>query len=332
MLDKENIQSAKSTLSNSNRNNDKKIIKVSEKERIEIFKKTTNFLSNYPRIRAILIKPKEKTPFEPEWQKKNNYPVTSKIVLNHFLNGGNWGTMHPSGMSCEIDGDTPEIRKAALSLGDTTEWNTGTPGHYCELFIIKDEPVGNIPLVNGAYIRGKGGQNVAPGSIHPNGNIYGGTYLHLVPPVEVTKEKLLEVFKPYIIGKEKLSKKPENTNSKPINPDSLTMKGLVDVTGFKQSGSKYQGAHPVHGSSTGTNFVVDFELNEWHCFRHGTGGGPLQWIAVATGVINCSESVPGKIKGDLFWKVIAAAHNKYGLSYEKLSAALGGDQNGKQKE
>ncbi len=315
----------------SNKNNGTKPIKVFQNERIEIARKTMAVLQYSPRIRAILVKPYDKSPFEHAWQISCNYPVTSTYVLNHLVRGGNWGLMHPAGMSVGIDGDTPEIRAAALSLGDTLEWNTGKAGHFCEVFLIKDEQVGNIPLIDGAYIRGKGGQNLGPGSIHPNGNIYGRTYLHLVPPVTVTKSELLKAFRPYIIGKEKLSKNESKTEYKqPINPASLTMRDLVDVSGFKQNGSKFQGAHPVHGSTTGTNFLVDFDLNEWVCFRHNTGGGPLQWIAVATGVIGCNESVPGKIKGDLFWKVIAAAHNQYKLSYDRLAEALGGDQHGKE--
>ena len=331
----DNNKGVKNTKSNtvlySNINKGSKLINDFQKGRLEIAKEAMIFLRNYPRIRAILVSPHDKIPFEHAWQSSRNYPVSSERVYNYLLKGGNWGLMHPAGMSIGIDEDNEKIRNAALSLGDTTRFNTGTPGHFCDLFLIKDEPVGNIPLIEGAYIRGKGGQNLGPGSIHPNGNVYGGIYLHLVPPVAVTKSELLEVFKPYIKGKEKLSKndtKPEY--KQPLNPDSLIMQDLVDVSGFKQSGSKYQGPHPVHGSTTGNNFVVDFETNQWHCFRHGTGGGPLQWIAVATGVIGCEESYPGKIKGDLFWKVIAAAHNQYKLSYDRLAEALGGDQHGKE--
>lgn len=321
----------KKECSYSNLNNGTKHIKVFENERIEIARKAIAVLQDFPRIRGIKVKPHDKIPSEHAWQNIRNYPITSTHIINHLIRGGNWGLMHPAGMSCAIDGDTPEIRAAALSLGDTLEWNTGKPGHYCEVFLIRDALIGNIPLIDGAYIRGKGGQNLGPGSVHPNGNIYGATYLHLVPPVMVTKSELLKAFEPYIIGNEKLSK----SNSRkeclhPLNPDSLTMKDLIDVSGFKQNGSKYQGPHPVHGSSTGSNFVVDIDLNEWHCFRHGTGGGPLQWIGVATGVISCNESVPGKIKGELFWRIIAAAHNQYKLGYDRLAEALGGDHYGKQ--
>lgn len=329
--DKKGVKNTPTTNStSSNTDNATKSYNGFPNERLEIAREAMNFLPNYPRIRAIVVRPHDKIPSEYAWQSVNNYPVSSKRVYAHLLNGGNWGLMHPSGMSVGIDRDSPRIGEAVKSLGDTLGWNTGTPGHYCDIFLIKDLPVGNIPLVDGAYIRGKGGQNLAPGSIHPNGHVYGSTYLHLVPPLLVSKAELLKAFEPVIIGKEKLGKNETKPEYKaPLKPDSLAMKDLVDVSGFKQSGNKFQGPHPIHGSSTGTNFVVDFESNEWVCFRHGTGGGPLQWIAVSTGVISCQESTPGKIKGDLFWKVIAAAHNQYRLSYNQLAKSLGGDQYGK---
>lgn len=297
---------------------------MNEVDRLEIFKKSANFLKDYPRIRGILVKPNDKVPVELNWQKANNYPVTSTHILNYIiLHGGNAGLMHPAGMSVGIDDDNELIRKAVLSLGDTFSYNTGKPGHYCDIFIIKDEPVGNIPLIDGAYIRGIGGQNLAPGSIHPNGNVYGRTYLNLVPPLAITKAELLEAFNPYIVGKEKLIKNSKTTQDKikiPLNPDSLTMRDLVDVNGFKEIKEHvYQGTHPIHGSTTGTNFVVNFDSNEWICFRHNTGGSVIQWLAVATGVIKCEESVPGKIKGKLFWETMERSHNELGISMEKLA-------------
>jgi len=196
-------------------------IRISRQEGIEIAKKALAYLHEHaPRTRAILIRAREKVPSERDWTTKNNYPVNSEMVLRHVANGGNWGLTHPSGMSCAIDGDTPAIRAAALSLGDTMEWNTGTPGHYCEVFRIKDAPIENIPLMDGAYIRGKGGQNVGPGSIHPNGRIYGAELLHLVPPVMVTKAELLEVFRPFIVGNEKLDNAPESAHKNQHGPGS----------------------------------------------------------------------------------------------------------------
>ena len=296
-------------------------------DRMDISKRIISFLNNQaPRIRAILIRPCEKIPLEQDWSTRNNYSLEDPRILRHIQNGGNWGPIHPSGMSCGVDEDTAEIRRAARSLGDTLGWNTGTPGHYCEIFIIKDAPIGNIPMVDGAYIRGRGGQNLGPGSIHPNGQIYGAKELHMVPPLKVTRAELLDAFAPFIIGTEKLDKTSKATYKAPQNPESMKVKDLIDLSVLRQHGSTYQGSHPIHGSETGKNFVVDIDKNLWHCFRHGTGGGALQWIAVSTGVISCSESLPGAIKGDLFWEVIAKAHDSYGLPFEKAAEMVRREQ------
>jgi hypothetical protein len=42
--------------------------------------------------------------------------------------------------------------------------------------------------------------------------------------------------------------------------------------------------HPVHGSSTGGNFVTD---GGWYCFRHDSSGSALGFIAMAEGIRNC---------------------------------------------
>jgi len=53
-----------------------------------------------------------------------------------------------------------------------------------------------------------------------------------------------------------------------------------------------RGAHPVHGSSHGNNFVVDTAKGVWHCKRHadGSGGGILELIAVDRGLVDCHTS------------------------------------------
>src|SRR5207249_2161140 len=84
-------------------------------------------------------------------------------------------------------------------------------------------------------------------------------------------------------------------------PDSFSILSLVRGLGLTDRGSgRLQGSHPVHGSETENNFVVDSMENVWHCFRHGTGGGPYQLLGVLEGVIDCSDSVPGALKGELF--------------------------------
>jgi len=59
---------------------------------------------------------------------------------------------------------------------------------------------------------------------------------------------------------------------------------------FSPDGSELRGPHPVHGSTTGTNFSVNDDV--WYCHREGhkTGGGILEWIAVDEGIVGCGEA------------------------------------------
>ncbi len=67
----------------------------------------------------------------------------------------------------------------------------------------------------------------------------------------------------------------------------------VPLSGLHKQGEEYYGAHPVHGSETGRNFWVNPTRGVWHCFRHGTGGGPLSWVGVEAGI---NLSVPKEYK------------------------------------
>jgi len=74
-----------------------------------------------------------------------------------------------------------------------------------------------------------------------------------------------------------------------------------------RQGDEYWGAHPGHGSKTGKNFWVNPAKNCWHCFRHGTGGGPFSWLAVEEGLIGCEDATPGALRGVLFKQVLEKA-------------------------
>jgi len=114
-----------------------------------------------------------------------------------------------------------------------------------------------------------------------------------------------------------LLRKPESREKPQVKRDGiawLSIGDLIDLTKFRRLGTRYQGAHPIHGSQTGVNLSVDLEKNVWHCFRHNSGGSVLEWIAVKEGIINCSEAIPGALRGDKFWKTLEIAHQKYGLT------------------
>jgi hypothetical protein len=70
-----------------------------------------------------------------------------------------------------------------------------------------------------------------------------------------------------------------------------TYASLRNMNG-RTSKNEVIGEHPIHGSTTGRNFTIDFDKNVWHCFRHGHGGGINSLIAIMEGIVRCEEWHP----------------------------------------
>ncbi|MEM4068171.1 MAG: bifunctional DNA primase/polymerase [Candidatus Micrarchaeaceae archaeon] len=268
---------------------------------------------NDPRFRVLKIKIRSKEPVERGWTTVNNYLFDSKEINDWIRRGGNYGIFCPKGDCAFIDADTVEIQKVLDGKLPTFWYTSGRAGHRQYIYEILDPPMRNIPLRDGAYVKGQNGYALGPGSVHPNGRVY-GLEKNDEPIREVYKDELLSILQPFLI------RPPEPRENKPIvNTNAISwisLNDLIDLSRFRKSGNRYQGPHPVHGSETGLNLSVNLEKNVWHCFRHDSGGGPLQWIAVAERIINCEDSVPGGLRGDKFWQALEVAHAKYGLTVE----------------
>jgi P4 family phage/plasmid primase-like protien len=92
----------------------------------------------------------------------------------------------------------------------------------------------------------------------------------------------------------------------------LSIRDVAEPDDPQRHGDEVRGAHPVHGSSTGQNFTINPVKNTWHCFRHRTGGGPLELIAIQEGLIDCDECEGGVLRGERFSEVVQLANEKYG--------------------
>lgn len=251
----------------------------------------------------------------------------SKEIQDHVRMGFNVGATSLTGYAGFVDGDSQAVRDVIEAHYNTTFWNTGKPGHKNYLFFFEDEPLnGPIPFKKefDGYVKTRKGYSIIPPSIHPNGRQYGEEF-NDIPVAIVKRDELLDILKPFF-AREKMNVDNTARPYEGAHVDSLKLTDLINLQGFKQSGSQYRGPHPIHGSSTGQNFVVDGVANDWHCFRCNSGGGALQWIAVAEGIIKCADSVQGALKGEIFWKTIAVAHDKYNLSFEKAAKILEGMQ------
>lgn len=269
-----------------------------------------------PEYRFVRVRARGKSPIDKGWQQGRNFKHNDPELVAHLESGGNYGVLCGFGHLAVIDADAPEVAAAVeASLPPTFTVKTGRPGeggrHYYYKVPDLDAP---IRLVKDARADGSvgdikftGGQVIGPGSVHPSGNEY--LVINDADIATIRKENILAALQDFIRD---VRYTYESTTSKG-NLGSMRIEDVIDLRSLMRCGSRYQGKCPWHGSETGSNFTVDVEKNVWHCFRHGSGGGPLQAIAVREGIIDCSEARPGGLRGSEFKAAMAAAVEKYGL-------------------
>ncbi len=248
------------------------------------------------------------------------------MLLANIAAGWNYGVACGFGNLCIVDADTTPVRDVILSkLPQTFSVTTGREGgggeHFyflCSTPLDKThklrDPQDPDPQHDIGHIKWAGGQAVGPNSIHPSGRIY--TVKNDIDIATVKGEEILEAMRVWLqheVDDQVHNEERQEAGKQKIPLEDLKVENVIDVSTMKQTALGYQGAHPIHGSTTGANFTVNTLKNVWHCFRCMTGGGPLALIAVKEGLLPCDQVRPGVIRGDLFKKTIEVAAQKYGL-------------------
>jgi P4 family phage/plasmid primase-like protien len=114
----------------------------------------------------------------------------------------------------------------------------------------------------------------------------------------------------------RLSEDTETQNQ--MDNYGFQLEKLVDLSQLTKIGNdEYQGSHPFHDSTTEKNFTVNVRTNQWYCFRHSSGGGALQYLAMKEGIIRCEQAKKGALRGAKFKQVLQIAVSQ-GLLDEKL--------------
>jgi hypothetical protein len=251
--------------------------------------------------RFVLLTTHTKKAFQEKWQ-DNLKEANDAELQTHLAKGGNYGVAGGAGLIW-IDADTPEVTaKIDAELPPTLSVQSpGSMGHHYAFLCHGYEGVKQLrdkeSKSNVGHIKGDRSYVVGPNSIHPNGGRY--VIIRDVQIASINAEKLFEVLEPWIIKKEK-EVEAEAIREKQLFPKNgeLRIESVVDIASLTpKGGDQYQGSHPVHGSSTRNNFSVNTAKNCWYCFRCDTGGGPVLWLAVREGVIDCSEALPGALSG-----------------------------------
>jgi hypothetical protein len=249
------------------------------------------------------------------WQLPEKLMLSTDPRLRDWLaRGGNYGVVCGYGLVV-VEADDDKVAEAVeRSLLPTLTVLSGgrrKPHYYylcsfseCKPLINPESPEREVI----GHIKAQGGMVVGPGSIHPETK-QPYVLLHARPIAQVTPEQLLKALEPFLVRREEEIRVEEAARVERgrLGDIDIDILEVVPLAGLRRQGDEYFGPHPVHGSTTGRNFWVNPRKNVWHCFRHGTGGGPLLWLAVEEGIIGCEDAGPGVLRGELFRKVLERA-------------------------
>lgn len=265
-------------------------------------------------LRFVKIKKESKQPFESNWQESNNYRYDHPELKAHLKQGGNFGVLCGSRSNnlVVVDADNDEVAKAVeKELPKTFTVRSGGGGKHYYFFCndlensirMKEDEAGDL-----GDVQFEGKQVIGPNCIHPNGNQY--EVISSEEIKEITAEELRIALKNFTRNTAEETKKSLRSMKPKTKEFDIPIVDVASTGQLNRQGEEFYGEHPVHGSTTGRNFWINPSKNTWHCFRHDTGGGPLQWLAVREGIIDCSESIPGGLDGEKFKQTLEKAREE----------------------
>jgi hypothetical protein len=262
-------------------------------------------------IKYIRLRPGTQNPVEKKWALDGKwtewagYAYDDPIITEWINAGNNYGFRPVGGGLCVFDCDDTLYDPALVDLfKDTLTFRTGSGGYHFifrspglevnKKFILTASDGTHIGHISTAGFKF---QYVGPTCIHPNGNAYSVFRDNQVQ--EIDAELINQQIKSYIKNTKKIHDKisgdiPEYIkDGKKSNYTDILGLRIEDI-GFPdgnvvQIGHEYKGSHPVHGSTTGSNYTINPPKNVWFCFRDHVGGDPFIFIAVKHGIISCSS-------------------------------------------
>jgi len=264
-----------------------------------------------------------KKPIGYKWTTDTNYDYKSPVIAGYLAEGHNYGIMTGVGNLVVLDvDDLPRLEELNIitQIPRTFTVETGRGGKHfyllCKGFkdkMILEDPerkdVEGDPLHLGE-VQALGEQVVGAGSLHPNGNYY--KVIEDVPIATVEKDFLLKLIEPLAKKEDpKVSKKYKTVSGGSSIGNLIPIDQVAWPLRIKErKGSEVFGSHPKHDSKHGKNFSVNTSKNCWHCFRHKSGGGPLEWLAVEEGIITCKAAGKGCLNKQQLAQVIAIAKER----------------------
>lgn len=293
-------------------------------------------------FRFIKVAARSKRPIENDWQETANYPYNSQELKDYLARGGNYGIICGPGeiriLDCDNLARLEEL--GVLAKFPRTFSVQSRPGRIHRYYMVPElkkkitlfDPIlkdDNGQPCHLGEIQGPGTQIIGPGSIHQNtGKPY--EIIDDSPIAALSLDQVTHALEGLKTSRFKancarLDAMPKRAVPKDDDPfKHVRIDDVAYPNGeTRRIGDEIQGAHPVHGSTTGKNFRIDLKKNTWYCDRCHTGGGPALWIAVKNGIIRCDQAAAGALRGEDFKKVWRIAENegliaKSGPTFKKL--------------
>jgi hypothetical protein len=146
-----------------------------------------------------------------------------------------------------------------------------------------------------------------------------GIWLDEYPPeLDKRSRELAEIAAPFLVRPQVITP-PKTAFGRLLANDGMTSTGecgqmmpldefrrrvdildVIDTAGFHQEGQQLFGPHPIFGSTTGRNLVVDPVKGIWISFHNGIrwGGTVIDWLACESGAIAWEEAGAGSLAGN----------------------------------
>jgi hypothetical protein len=285
-----------------------------------------------PKARFTIIPPGQKSPVGKAWDEPggSNYGYSDPIFAGYLASFWNYGEVtNLSGLAVvDIDNlEEAEDLGILAGLPETFMVRTGGGGqhHYYHCPGLKRisfyhpskvKPSGD--LLHLGEVQCEGQQVVAPGSLHESGRRY--EVIHDVVISSITERKLTQALDGLKFSRmkekdHKIDCSPEDLR-RSDGGDGIMLGSIIPIDSIavprgrvERRGHEIRGTHPLHDSASEDNFSMNLARNCWHCWRHETGGGPLEFLAVQMGLMDCGDVRPGCLK-DVFLEVVREARRR----------------------
>ena len=232
-----------------------------------LIKKLRPFGARYIKVSKPILGQRKtgKGAVEHAWQ-ETPYEADDPELQKWLIAGNNYGVVCGEGM-VEADIDDPELAEKFHEYDTFTVQSGSGEGSH---FYFRSDITDNATILEGkknlGNIQARNKYVVGPGCNHYTGGTY--KIINDKPIKWISKEELEKLLGDKLVwaGQQRAFIEQESKREEKELGFKIPIKDVIDLSKLKQiSVHEHQGSHPVHGSTTGTNFCVNVKKNVWHC-------------------------------------------------------------------